>query len=133
MLKQWIAKSSLVLAVGLGVAASIAGPAQAADADLDLIVGGHVVASITHHDADDVFTVHDWWVDGHGVRGTLYMIDETGDWNRQNSVYNGKGSGEYVVMEYDIKTGVDYVMEVCTVDGSQDLIPNDCTDMEITE
>jgi len=132
MLKQRIAKTGIALAFGLALAASITSPAQAADADLKLIVDGGVVASITHHDADDVFTVHDWFPDGHGVRGTLYMIED-GEMNRLDSVYNGKGTGEYTMLEYDIVKGVDYVMEICTVDGSQDNLPNDCVTRGITE
>lgn len=133
MLKQWIGKSALALAAGLAVAASIAAPAQAADVDLDLLVDGELVGSMTHHDADDVFTIHDWYPDGHGVRGTIYMIDESGDRNRMDSFYNGKGTGEYMALTYNILSGIDYVMEICTVDGAQDNIPNDCAELEITE
>ena len=133
MNKTWISRAGLALGAGLALAASIAAPAQAADAGLELTnPGGTVIAEIIHHDDGDVFSVHDWYADGHGVRGSLYLVED-GEWVLLESIYNGLGSGEFTTFSWNVLTGEDYVMEVCSVDGANDPEPNDCAFLEITE
>jgi opacity protein-like surface antigen len=133
MNKTWIARAGLALGAGLALAASIAAPAQAADVSAQLTdPGGRLIAEIIHHDDGDVFSVHDWYRDGHGVRGSLYLVED-GERVPLESVYNGLGSGEFTTFEWNILSGQQYVMEVCSVDGANDPEANDCVFEEITE
>jgi hypothetical protein len=133
MNKTWIARAGLALGAGIALAAGIAAPAQAADVSARLTdPGGLLIGEVIHHDADDVFTVHDWHQDGHGVRGSIYLVED-GEWVLLKSSYNGRGSGTYTTFEWNVLTGEDYVMEVCSVDGANDPEANDCVFEEITE
>jgi hypothetical protein len=133
MNKTWIARTGLALGVGLALAASIATPAQAADLEVQLTdAGGNLIAEMIHHDQGDVFSVHDWYPDGHGVRGSLYLVED-GEWILLESLYNGLGAGEFTTFEWNVLTGEEYVMEVCSVDGANDPEPNDCSFQEVTE
>lgn len=133
MNKTWIARTGLALGVGLALAASIATPAQAADLEVQLTdAGGNLIAEMIHHDQGDVFSVHDWHPDGHGVRGSLYLVED-GEWILLESLYNGLGAGEFTTFEWNVLTGEEYVMEVCSVDGANDPEPNDCSFQEVTE
>ncbi|WP_112137444.1 hypothetical protein [Glycomyces dulcitolivorans] len=130
--RQWIARTGLALGAGLALAASVAAPAQAADIEAQMYVGDDLVAEIIHHDDGDVFSVHDWYPDGHGVRGSLYLVED-GEWILLDSVYNGLGAGEFRTFQWNVLTGEAYVMEVCTVDGANDPEPNDCVFQEVEE
>lgn len=133
MNKTWIARAGLALGAGLALAASIAAPAQAADLEVQLTdAGGNMIAEMIHHDEGDVFSVHDWYRDGHGVRGSLYLVED-GEWILLESIYNGLGAGEFTTFEWNVLTGEEYVMEVCSVDGANDPEANDCSFQEVTE
>lgn len=89
---------------------------------------GTIVGMITFVDDGDHFYVWDTHADGHGVRGYL-MYGSILD-----SAYDGTGAdGTIAHFQYDIQEGRTYDLKVCTVDGSGDTTPTNCTWRTITE
>ncbi|MFE0106804.1 hypothetical protein [Streptomyces sp. NPDC059009] len=85
-----------------------------------------LAASMLHLDPDpDKVYIKDSKSDGHGVRGTLQIL-ETGTWRNLKSKYNGDPAPSYAVMFRDIIDGYTYRMRICTVDGASDTTPVQC-------
>ncbi|MEV0646623.1 hypothetical protein AB0I28_15300 [Phytomonospora sp. NPDC050363] len=110
----------------------MSGPAQAADTQIySHDTSGNVLGTIRHYDDGDRFGVTDLYPDGHGVRGYLLNAGQT---LVLNSVYNGNGDeGAQTSFTYDIKSGTNYVMMICIVDGSSDNTGQRCGSKTITE
>ncbi len=134
MFRKWTARVAVALGVGFALIAGLTSPAYAANTTLDLYYLQVHSARMVHLDDGDDFRVWDFNDDGHGVRGTLYVEHSvTGVWSRVESVYNGKGMGEYVQFDYDVLEIKDYKMTVCLVDGSGDTTPVHCSSREFEE
>ncbi|MGH3240286.1 MAG: hypothetical protein ACRDNL_07885 [Spirillospora sp.] len=116
--------------VAAGAVAVIGGSAGTAFAGNTQVVlydrANDLAASMLHVDSDpDKFYIKDSKADGHGVRGTLQLL-ETGTWRNLKSMYNGNGKGTAVTMPRDITDGYTYRMRICTVDGAGDTTPVQC-------
>jgi hypothetical protein len=89
---------------------------------------GGISAMMQHVDDGDLFRVHDWHSDGHGVRGRLDVADPIyGGYRRVHDSYNGMGAGTYSEFFYNVLEGKGYQMHVCTVDGREDSTPVACS------
>lgn len=112
-----MSKGKTLLGAGVAAAATVlavvasSAPAHAADDMVYTTDGNGVVrGSMTFYDNGDQFRVTDLEADAHGVRGWLMSAGGT----VLETVYNGKGSGNWTYFYYDIAVGKDYVLRVCT-------------------
>lgn len=126
MAKKWLARIGTALAVTGGLVAGAAGPASAANSQVVLYDSANdLAASMLHMDDGDKYYIKDHKPDGHGVRGTIQLL-ESGTWRNVASMYNGNGSGTAVTLWHDVYEGNTYRMRICTVDGAGDTTPVAC-------
>ncbi|WUH97051.1 hypothetical protein OHR68_26355 [Spirillospora sp. NBC_00431] len=127
MARNWLVQAGVVAAGAVAVIGGSAGTASAANTQAVLYDRSNdLAASMLHVDSDpDKFYIKDHKKDGHGVRGTLQLL-ETGTWRNLKSMYNGKGARTAVTMPRDITDGYTYRLKICTVDGAGDTTPVQC-------
>ncbi|HVX44436.1 MAG TPA: hypothetical protein VHC49_11150 [Mycobacteriales bacterium] len=88
-------KYGRVAAVGAAVAALsvggvlTAGPASASGGVCT--VGDHCSGNVTFQSKGEIFTIHDYNKDGHGVYGVLEYKGKAGYWNTKVAATNNKG------------------------------------------
>ena len=115
MIKKWVTRVGLTLAVSAGTVIGISSPALAGDTHLILSDrDGRQVAHMVHVDDGDVFKIYDDQADGYGPTGYLQIWSPVGGyWVTLKSRHNGAGDGNPVTFQYDVLEGLIYRMKLC--------------------
>jgi len=115
MIKKWVTRVGLTLAVSAGTVVGISSPALAGDTYLLLSDrDGRQVAHMVHVDDGDVFKIYDDQADGYGPTGYLQVWTPTAaDFVTVRSKHNGAGDGNPVSFQFDVLEGIPYRMRLC--------------------
>lgn len=119
-----VAALSVVPVIVLGAST----PAFAANQNVNLYVNSVLRGSLYFYEDGDRFGLWDDSADGHGTRAYVeYWRDPAITYYPLASWYNGAGAHNSVYKTVDLNTSDTYRMKVCTVDGSGDTTPVNCS------
>ncbi|MEU7657758.1 hypothetical protein AB0B60_04575 [Streptomyces lincolnensis] len=123
------ARRQAVIALGVAII-TFAGVNSAYADDYSVALrnsSGSNLAILNFIDDGDDFHVWDMRADGHGVRAYVERFYAE-RWHFFATKYNGGGANSYTVInDVDVLSAFAHRMRICTVDGSGDENPNQCS------